>query len=409
MKRILTCIFCAILSIVTAQKVQFEGLKRTKPSYLTKFMQWDAGVPTDSVGIANGVQRLRNTRFFNEIQSRVDTTNGDTIVVLKCQEIFTVLPIVEGGASEGNKWIRLGVEDENGLGKGIKTVAFYQYNNRHSYLLKQSFPLVFKKWGVGYVLRNWSILEPIPLSTGLKTYTYIDWNAEILGQYAFDINRNNLEIGVGYLNEIFEMQTGDVTKMQRMAQFERYFLKANHHLNYLNHNTFYVNGWSHKIQFLGSYFTDNSALSGSILNEILLFKVLKSRANIALRGRLGISSNVNPYLANFVFDNYYNIRGIGNRVERGTASVTLNIEYRQTIWENHLFGFQIVGFSDMGTLRRSGERVKDMTNASNTKLFAGIGTRFIYKKAYDCDIRIDYGVGVHGKGRGFVVGLGQFF
>lgn len=409
MTRIITLLFCLVCISLNAQKVRFEGLKRTKPSYLLKFLKWEERIPTDSISIANGVQRIRNTRFFNEVDSRVAVQDGDTTVIFNCQEILTVLPIVEGGASEGNEWIRLGIEDENGLGKGIRTIAFYQYNNRHSYLLKQSFPLLFKQWGLGYLLKNWSILEPISLKGDLITYNYTNWDIEISAQYAFDINRSNLEIGLGYLNETFELPMGEMPKMQMVKNYKRYLVKAYHHFNYLNHNTFYVQGWANKLYVLGSYFLGEKQLFGSILNETLFFKTFSSKGNLALRGRVGISSNVNPFLAPFVMDNYYNIRGIGNRIERGTASVTINAEYRQTVWENRLFGIQVVGFTDIGSFRKSSERIKDMTAIQNIKLFSGIGTRLIYKKAYECDLRIDYGIGLIGEGRGFVVGLGQYF
>ena len=372
-------------------------------------MRWDNHIPTDSVSIAEGVQRIRNTRFFNDVTSRLETINGDTILIFSCQEILTALPIIEGGASEGNKWVRIGLEDENGLGRGIRTIAFYQYNDRHSYVLRQYFPLISKQWGMSYQLKNWSIREPIPLKTGLKTYNYINLDAELLAHYAFDINRNNLELGLGYMNETYELSMGDMPKMQVMENFKRYLIKVNHHLNFLNHQPIYVNGWSNKLQILGSYFLGDKSLFGSIVNETLYFKTFRSKGNLALRGRLAICNNVNVFLAPFVMDNYYSIRGIGNRVDRGTAFASLNAEYRQTVWENKTFGIQMVGFTDAGSLRRSGEQIKDMRKSENLKLFAGIGTRLIYKKAYECDIRIDYGVGIHGEGRGLVLGLGQYF
>ncbi|NJN35663.1 MAG: hypothetical protein HC817_16760 [Saprospiraceae bacterium] len=35
------------MTVLVAQKVVFEGLKRTKPSYLLKFMGWENRIPTD--------------------------------------------------------------------------------------------------------------------------------------------------------------------------------------------------------------------------------------------------------------------------------------------------------------------------------------------------------------------------
>jgi outer membrane protein assembly factor BamA len=123
-----------------AQNVAFEGLNRTKSPYLRKYIGWDKEVPTDSARIIKALHLIRNTRFFNEVSFDMRIDGKDTLITFKCQEIHTALPLLELGASEGNKWVRLGVEDENGLGKGIRSVLFYQYNDRHSFYLKQAFP-----------------------------------------------------------------------------------------------------------------------------------------------------------------------------------------------------------------------------------------------------------------------------
>ncbi len=408
---ILLLVFCLKTTLSTAQKVVFEGLKRTKPSYLLKFMSWENRIPTDSLSIKAGLQSIRNTRFFNEVESRVEVNGTDTTIFFKCQEIHTALPIFELGATEGNKWIRLGLEDENGLGRGIRTIAFYQYSDRHSYYLKQSFPLIFNKWGVSYLLKKWSILEPIAIENRREVLNYTNWDGELLTNYAFDVNRHNLELGIGYTHETYAQQNDETMLMmpQKESVFKRFLLKGTHFLNFLNYNTFYVNGWSNKFFFQASYLTNERRPFHFFSNETTFFKTLPKKGNLALRGRIGISTNDNVFLAPFVLNNYYNIRGVGNRIDRGTASVTLNAEYRQTVWENRLFGIQVVGFADAGTWRKPDEQFSNMLMSDNMRLFAGVGGRFIYKKAYDFDIRFDYGMGIHGEGRGFVFGLGQFF
>jgi len=47
-----------------------------------------------------------------------------------------------------------------------------------------------------------------------------------------------------------------------------------------------------------------------------------------------------------------NIRGLGNRIERSTAALILNLEYSQTVFESA----QFVAFSDTGTWRKAGTR-----------------------------------------------------
>jgi hypothetical protein len=398
------------LNFTASQSVVFEGLKRTKVAYLRKFIGWEKRVPTDSASVLKALQLIRNTRFFNETSYTMEVAEKDTIIVFKCQEIHTALPLFELGASYGNKWVRLGVEDENGLGRGIRSVLFYQYNDKHSFYLKQAYPLVLKKWGLSYLVKKWSVLEPINLRNGKKTFDYTNIDAELTTQYAFDINRHDIDFGIGYMSETFSLPMDErSSKILNMHQFNRVVIKGNHHINQLNYTSFYLDGWSNRLNFLASYNPADKATFNFIANETTYFKTLPAKGNFAFRGRFGVATNNNIFLVPFVLDNYYNIRGIGNKTERGSASATVNIEYRQTLWENKLFGFQMVGFTDAGTWRVPNGLLSDMLNPSNVKLFAGLGGRFIYKKAFDAIVRLDYGYGINGQGRGFVFGLGQYF
>lgn len=395
---------------VQAQKVRFEGLTRTKPAFLLKFIGWEAHIPTDSISIASAVQQIKNTRFFTEVYSIVKTVEGDTTITFNCVEIHTALPILEVGATEGNKWIRVGLEDENGRGKGIRTVLFYQYNNRHSFYLKQTYPFVLKRWSLSYLLKRWSILEPIELDGKRNIYNYSNLDAEVAVRYAFDINRHDLELGIGYINELYTFKEGELQNSTvEQYQNKRLIIKGSHTLNQLDYSTFYVTGWANKVNAYSTYSPADKSLIGFITNETMYFKTFPSKGNLALRSRLGISTNSNVFLAPFVADNYFNIRGIGDRIDRGTASVTLNVEYRQTLWENKNFGIQAVGFSDAGSWRKSNEKLSDMISTNNMKLFGGVGGRLIFKKIFDFNIRLDYGWSIKGEGNGLVFGLGQYF
>ena len=393
-----------------AQRVRFEGLKRTKPAFLLKFIGWEAQIPTDTTSIARAVQQIKNTRFFTEVTATLTTTDRDTTITFNCVEIHTALPILEVGATEGNKWIRVGLEDENGWGKGIRTVLFYQHNNRHSFYLKQTFPFLFKRWSVSYLLKKWSILEPIELDGKRNIYNYSNLDAEVSARYSFNINRHDLELGFGYMNELYKLKEGEIqnTTVDKYHN-KRLVLKGSHTLNRLDYSTFYVNGWANIVNAYSTYSPADKSLIGFISNETTYFKTFPSKGNLALRSRLGISTNSNVFLAPFVSDNYFNIRGIGDRIDRGTASVTLNVEYRQTLWENKRIGVQVVGFSDAGTWRKSNGKLSDMISANNMKLFGGVGGRLIFKKVYDFNIRLDYGWSLKGAGNGLVFGLGQYF
>jgi len=105
-----------------------------------------------------------------------------------------------------------------------------------------------------------------------------------------------------------------------------------------------------------------------------------------------------------------NIRGIGNRIDRGTAQVVINTEYRHTLSFKKKWAVQLTGFADVGTWRNPGGELKDLVNPDQFRLFVGGGVRFIYHQIYGAVLRIDYGIDTFNPNqRGLVIGLGQYF
>jgi hypothetical protein len=244
--------------------------------------------------------------------------------------------------------------------------------------------LVFKKWGLNYLIKKWSVLEPLNLNNERNTFLYTNIDAEITTQYAFDINRHDIEFGVGYMSETYTLPMDEGSpKMGNTYSFNRLILKGNHQINQLNYSSIYLNGWANKFNFMTSYDPTNKTTFGFFANETTYFKTLPTRANLAFRARMGISTNNNVFLAPFVLDNYYNIRSIGNKVDRGTASLAFNFEYRQTLWENKLFGLQVVGFTDAGTWRTpSTDRYAQFKKYES---ICGLGRAIYLQKSLRCD------------------------
>lgn len=219
-----------------------------------------------------------------------------------------------------------------------------------------------------------------------------------------------MEIGLGFINEEFTHTMPNMYKdSPEIFTQEKVSLKTTHKFNYLNYNSFYLNGWANTLNIVGTYELNDQIPFISIFNDIRIFKTLAFKGNLAIRHRIGISSNTNVFLAPFVLDSYYNIRGIGNRIDRGTASFVINVEYRQALWENNTWGVQVVTFCDSGTWRKSGGKLSDMARTDNMLVFAGLGARLIYKKAHNVILRLDYGWGIKGVGSGFIFGIGQYF
>lgn len=86
-----------------------------------------------------------------------------------------------------------------------------------------------------------------------------------------------------------------------------------------------------------------------------LLQKVKTNTNWASRLRIGISSNdFSPFSA-FAVDNNLNIRGVGNLVDRGTATIVFNTEIRQTLFARKWFVLQGNVFIDSGTIRNPEE------------------------------------------------------
>ena len=141
------------------------------------------------------------------------------------------------------------------------------------------------------------------------------------------------------------------------------------------------------------------------------FWKIKKKGNFANRLNVGLASNSDSPFAPFVADSHVNIRGIGNRIDRGTAQVIINSEYRHTLYyKKRKVAIQGVAFSDIGTWRNPGGQLSDLLDASQVRVFAGLGIRIIYPKIYGAVLRIDYSIELNeSKTRGLVIGLGQYF
>lgn len=126
--------------------------------------------------------------------------------------------------------------------------------------------------------------------------------------------------------------------------------------------------------------------------------------------RFGIASNIDTPFAPFSVDNNVNIRGVGNKIDRGTATIVFNTEYRYSFIDKDWFALQGNFFIDSGTWRNPGGDFSDFTEKESIRVYPGIGFRFIHKRIFNAIFRIDYGYGItKNASHGIVFGIGQYF
>ena len=402
-----------LLSQKIISKIKFNGIYKTNENYLQHFIEIKENSGIDSTTLKNDIQRLRNLLIFSDISFLISETKDSIIVTFNCVELRTLTPIVNFGGVTDNFWFQFGAMDYHWLGMGHTFGGYYRYYDRHSFALYMKAPYLFNKiWGLSLDVGKFSTIEPAYFSEGTADYNVDHWN--FLGHAIYNIDLNHrLEFGGGYLYERYdknEIRSGQFAPGPEFRDYHKILTKLVFNLNHIDYYYQYLSGYSNEINLENVSTLGEYDLFWKILNISKLFIRTGSSGNLALRTRLGISTNKDSPFVPFVLDNYINVRGSGNRASRGTAELTINAEYRHTLFEHHYGAVQGVIFSDMSAWRPAAGQFSEMFEDKYNVTFGGIGIRLYLKKFYNFILRLDYGQSVTGnKGKGFVFGAGQYF
>ncbi|MEL7147615.1 MAG: hypothetical protein AAFO69_14665, partial [Bacteroidota bacterium] len=394
----------------------FEGLKKTKSSFVSRYLTLKAGDTPDSTLLEDNRQRLVNLEMFSDVKYSLLKDGKGYQVVFEFNELFTFLPILSfGGLREGAFWAQAGFTEANLAGRGQKLTAYYQYYDRHSVAIGTQFPRINgSSWDLNLNFVKWSTLEPLYFAEGVTQYDYDNFTYGATATYHFDYLRR-LEFGGAYFTENYRKsveQFSEVTPGPGQAFRRKLLAKVIFYNNKVNYrNGYLLEGTGHTTvsEYVHSFHTGDAPFF-IMFHDFLWFKLFNQKHNFAMRARVGLSTNEESPFAPFVLDSYLNIRGVGNRVDRGTGVIVINTEYRRLLYDTRSLAIQGVAFADTGTWRTPGGTFSDFANSQHFELFAGLGARLIYKKALNTILRFDYGVDLQDhKSHGFVLGVGQYF
>ena len=398
----------------TIQSIHFEGLEKTKESYLRQFLKSKEGDTFQTTQLQKDVQQLWNVGTNQKVETRVDSLPNQTVkITFQLKEKKTLLPIVNLGGIKDNVWFQLGLIDFNWLGNGHQLLAFYQNtDNRHGGQIFYRIPYLNRKWGIAFNLLQWRSVEPLYFSEGAVKYDYQNLNAGLTLIRNFNF-KQSLELGASFFQEKYEKSTEqsiDNPPGPTGLTLPKASTKVEYIHNFINYNDIYLKGWSGRGIWQTVYNIDDQTFFNSLILQFRKFNHFGNKGNLAVRGRLGISTNNDTPFAPFVVDSRVNLRGSGNRIERGTAQLILNVEYRHTLFNLNQWAVQGVAFSDIGNWRSPGGSLDQILQKEELRHFAGVGFRLIYRRIFDAILRVDYGVDIYDTSqRGFVVGIGQYF
>jgi len=394
--------------------VKFNGTKRIKVSFIKKLINTQAGTILDSLQLNEDVIRLKRLPSVSHAYFQAYETGNDGYgVIFNIEENFTLIPFANLFSSSNDDFaFRIGLQEFNLLGKNITLGGFYQYDVFHSYGLNLRAPYLFSnKLGLSLSYNDFATQEPVFFNNTSADYKYRNNGFEAMGLYELNF-KNRMELGFSLFTEDYQYLSGETQPdIPQSLNVDKHLFKLIFSHEDIEYHYQYLNGFKSTLnfQYVGS--TDENLPEFLIgFNDFVFYKRIGEKGNWANRLRLGLASNRDTPFAPFSVDNNLNIRGVGNTIDRGTAAIVFNTEYRHTLIDKDWFVLQSNLFIDGGSWRNPGGDLSDFGDDENLRIYPGFGLRFIHKRIFSAIFRIDYGHGItKDPSRGLVFGIGQYF
>lgn len=399
----------------TVTDVKVQGNKKTKTNFLKRIIRLKPGSVLDSSLIEKDIIRIKRLPAVAHAYYQVFEANGEGEynVYYGIEENFTIIPFANVYTSNNDEFaFRIGLQEFNFLGRNITLGGFYQYDIFNSYGANIRAPYLFSnKLGLAINYQDLTTQEPVFLENGTAEYRYNNESIEVMA--LFEPNyKHRFEIGLNFFTEDYSYLFGATNSdVPQELNVDKYLFKLIYDFNGLEYNYHYISGFRSTLN-LQLVRSQNQSLPDFTIgfNDFLYFLRIGEKGNWANRLRLGVSSNLETPFAPFAVDNNLNIRGVGNLIDRGTAAIVLNTEYRHTLIDKDWFVLQSNVFVDGGSWRNPGGDFGDFADSQNLRVYPGIGIRFIHKRIFNAIFRIDYGHGITKDAtKGIVFGIGQYF
>ena len=421
----LGCLFSCLLLSVTlngqsvkiVDQIEFLGIKKLNLGFLEQILMTQVGDTLDLEILAEDEAQLRRLSAVSTTQRQIILTRKDTNrvkIIFEITERRTCLPLIGIGGIKDNFWFLLGLSEFNLAGKNQTLSAQFLLNDGlpNFQVYYQNRRIRGSKWGFSAEIKRAASEEPLFFTEATVNYRYANFGVGINGIYSFSPSRH-LSAGFQFFEEDYlKLGPGPLSDLPGPNRLRplKWLTNARYQGNKINYDYFYLSGHqtSASLQWVIT-FGESQHFTSLILEGSKFWRPFKT-GNVAARLRFGLSNNDPSPFVPFVLDSQFNLRGVGNRVDRGTAQLVLNLEYRQTIFAIGAWASQLVLFSDLGSWRDPGGSLNDLADKDQFRQFVGMGIRIINNKFFLATLRLDYGVDLYdGQQRGFVLGMGQYF
>lgn len=423
MKKIIFVGFMCFVALLNAQEsiisqIEIEGNKRTRTSFLKRLAFVKEGQPLDSVNIASDIRRLKLLPSVANANFKVEPIiDGKYKLTYLIEENFAIIPGLNISTDNNGEFAyRTSLFDFNFLGRNQIIGGYYSKDIFDSYGVFWEAPNLFtRKLGLGVSYQNIVSQEPVFFNNGNDVnYKFQNKAFEIKLQYEHNFH-NRFELGLNIGSEDYQFLEGDLpSDIPPSLNANKVSIIGEYEYNNINIFYQYKSGYRSLLTYrlVTGANGENNLLRNAFIarNDFEYFKRVGDRGNWANRLRLAYASNDNSPFAPFAVDNQLNIRGVGNTIDRGTAAIVLNSEYRHTLYEKNWFVLQSNAFIDAGSWRNPGGNFGELVDGSTVRFYPGLGIRFIHKRIFNAVFRLDYGYGIGKEAtNGIVFGIGQYF
>ncbi len=398
----------------TVSSIEISGAHKMDKDFLLQRITTKLHQTTSWQKLDYDQVRLNRLNGIQHTVIEVDTLADATLRIrLDIVGQKSIKPFVGLGRVEGNFWWQVGAAEYNFAHKNQTLLGFFmlQDGRPNGKLYFENPYYKGRDWGYSINAFHNASVEPLFFKSGAVSYLYDLTGLGLTGFNHFGL-LDKLSYGLTFFNETYQRQPGSglVLEGPDFQSQKKILASIGYIHDKVKYDFFYRTGFQHQVlaQSVSTIGVDLQFVSFSY--EGRHYWKLGPSTNIAGQLRMAISTNNDTPFAPYVLDSNFNLRGVGNRIDRATAQFVFNIEVRQAVLHHRNVAIQVVAFSDSGSWRNPGADFDVVFKKENFRSFVGGGVRFILTKVFDSVVRVDYGVDVFdNKTQGLVIGFGQFF
>jgi len=408
---------------MTIEKLDVDGLVRTRPQTIMWLIYSKPGDPFNSLKLATDLQTLFNTGNLYDLKGEVmPSADGKGVDVrIMLLDKWTLFPVFGAQGGGGSFTLGGGVFESNLLGYMVNASALlWTFNNTTSYDLNTN-QEYFHGSNIMWSLDVQDSIEPQnPRTSTNNTPGIFAWRRQqkeiMLGTHFEGPIRAFMYASI-YQDSIFENDGNYFHPSTAPGLQQRVYPKLIY--GRVNWSNFLENGYELTIQptfanLLGSG-PEYVALEADFKRVAIVGS--KKRDNLAAYFSVSTMGNGGPNYQ-YQVGGYYNVRGYADMREFGRRMAFTNLEYRPFIgsyrWQ--LFGIDLMAvqgcvFTDAGSAWGD----SSLTGEAQAMIFrplwsAGVGLRVNMVKFAGTIMRLDWARTISpDEGIGFSFGVGQFF